>query len=137
MRGSTIRNCWRLRYLPLWSFGWWFTFLGVWFFVASAAVTIMIVLDWPASTTFAESGGIAMIAWAYLMALRTLCVHRSDEGLAFRLSTALLYPAAMLWASFVLRPLRFWGIATYQKQGWTTRRNVEITLGNDQKAVAS
>lgn len=136
MRGSTIRNCWRLRYLPLWSFGWWFTFLGTWFFLASTAVTIVTATDWPASAGFAESGGVAMLVWAYLMALRTLCVHRSDESLAFRLSTALLYPAAMLWSSFVLRPLRFWGIATYQRQGWTTRQGVEIALGAAQEAVA-
>jgi hyaluronan synthase len=136
MRGSTIRNCWRLRYLPMWSFGWWFTFLGVWFFIASTAVTVLTAATWPVSAAFAESGGVAMLAWAYLMALRTLCVHRSDESLAFRLSTVFLYPAAMLWAAFVLRPLRFWGIATYRRQGWTTRQGVEISLGAAKEAVA-
>lgn len=136
MRGSTIRNCWRLRYLPLWSFGWWFTFLGTWFFAASTAVTVLTVVTWPASSGFAESGTIAMLAWAYLMALRTLCICRSDEGFAFRLSTVLLYPAAMLWASFLLRPLRFWGIATYRRQGWTTRQGVEIALSAEQECVA-
>lgn len=136
MRGSTIRNCWRLRYLPLHSWGWWFTFLSTWWFAASTAVTIATFADWPASAGFAESGGIAMLAWAYLMALRTLCVHRSDEGFWFRMATVALYPAAMLWASFVLRPLRFWGIATFRKQGWTTRQGVEIALGAAEEAVA-
>ena len=135
MRGSTIRNCWRLRYLPLWSYGWWFTFLGVWFFLASTAVTVLVAAAWPRSAGFAESGAVAMLAWAYLTALRTLCVHRSDEGRLFRLSTVLLYPAAMLWAALVLRPLRFWGIVTYRRQGWTTRQAVEIAISGDAEAV--
>ena len=28
----------------------------------------------------------------------------------------------MLWAAVVLRPLRFWGMATWRRQGWTTRK---------------
>jgi hyaluronan synthase len=128
MRGSTIRNCWRLRYLPLTSYGWWFTFLGFWFFLSSTIVTVLAAATWPASAGFDESGIVAMLAWAYMTALRTLCIHRSDEGRATRLATLLYYPAAMLWAAAVLRPLRFWGIATYRRQGWTTRQDVEIAI---------
>ncbi len=41
MRGSTIRNCWRVRYLPLTSWGWWFTVLGVQLFLASVFLPVV------------------------------------------------------------------------------------------------
>jgi hyaluronan synthase len=128
MRGSTIRNCWRLRYLPLWSFGWWFTFLSTWFFLSSSATTVIAAVDWRSSAGYAGTSLIAMAAWSYLTGLRLLCVRRSDEGVADRVMHVLAYPAAGLWSAFVLRPARFHAIATYRRQGWTTRQQVEITI---------
>lgn len=121
MRGSTIRNCWRVRYLPVWSYGWWFTVLGVYMFLASTAVPVLAMATWPMSATFSEGALAAMMVWAYLTALRIFAVRRSDENWAYRFGTWLCYAPAMLWAAFLLRPLRFWGILTYQRQGWTTR----------------
>ena len=121
MRGSTIRNCWRVRYLPLRSYGWWFTVLGLQFFLASTILPVMIILTWPASATFAEGALTAMLVWAYCTAFRILAVRRSDENWLYRLGTFMAYPPAMLWGAMVLRPLRFVGIATFMKQGWTTR----------------
>ena len=122
MRGSTIRNCWRVRYLPLTSWGWWFTVLGVQLFLASALLPVLAAMTWPGSRLFAEGAVSGMLAWAYLTGGRVLAVHRSDEGWWFRLGTLLCYPPAMLWAALVLRPLRFWGMATWRRQGWTTRK---------------
>jgi hypothetical protein len=40
-----------------------------------------------------------------------------------------IYPSALLWVLFVLRPLRFYGAATWFKQGWVTRQTgVEVEL---------
>ncbi len=94
MRGSTIRNCWRLKYLPVWSYGWWFTIIGLVTFITSTGGT----------------------GW-------------------FRFVTVLSFPTAMLWATFVLRPLRYYGMATCLKQGWTTRtEGVEVEMALESTA---
>ena len=55
------------------------------------------------------------------------------EGRA-KVNGRLLYTAdvqrpGMLWAAFVLRPLRFYGIATFLRQGWKTRAGgAEVAL---------
>jgi hyaluronan synthase len=129
MRGSTIRNCWRLRYLPVRSYGWWFTAIGIQLFLASSIVPVMIVVTWPASATFTWGAITAMVGWAYLTGLRIPAVRRSDEGWWYRLGSLVCYAPAMLWGMFVLRPLRFWGIATCLRQDWTTRTDgVEIGI---------
>lgn len=129
MRGSTIRNCWRIRYLPVWSYGWWFTVLGYQTFLASTSLPILIALTWPESEGFTLAGVIAMLAWGYLTALRITCVRRSDETWWYRAGALLVYPTAMLWATFVLRPIRFLGIATCLRQRWTTRtEGVEVAI---------
>lgn len=129
MRGSTIRNCWRVRYLPVWSYGWWFTVLGLYTFLASMALPVVVAVTWPGSADFSEGALAAMLVWAYLTALRILSVRRSDENWAYRVGTLMSYAPAMLWAAFVLRPLRVFGMVTYWKQDWTTRRSgAEVTI---------
>ena len=129
MRGSTIRNCWRVRYLPVWSYGWWFTAIGIYMFLASTLLPVLVLATWPMSAVFSEGAMAAMLVWAYLTALRILAVRRSDETWAFRLGTLMCYAPAMLWSAFVLRPLRFYGIATFRRQGWTTRtEGVEVAI---------
>jgi hyaluronan synthase len=132
MRGSTIRNCWRIRYLPVLSYGWIFTVLGTYLFLVSSVVPVEAAFLWRQSGPFLRGAVIAMVAWAYLTGLRTLAVRRSDESAWYRLGTLASYPFAMLWAMLVLRPLRFWGIATCLRQNWTTRtQGVEVSLGDD------
>ncbi len=129
MRGSTVRNFWRIRYLPVTSYGWWFTVLGDYLFLTTTIMPVMVALTWPRSAYFAEGALTAMLVWAYLTGLRILAVHRSDESWAYRLGTLLCYAPAMLWATFVLRPLRFYGIATFLRQGWKTRtEGAEVAL---------
>jgi hyaluronan synthase len=129
MRGSTIRNFWRLRYLPIYSYGWWFTVLGIQTFLASTLLPVIVVLTWPRSEMFAIAGGVAMLSWGYLTSLRILSIRRSDEGWWYRLGTLLSYPTAMIWSTFILRPIRFLGIATCLRQGWTTRtEGVEVAI---------
>jgi hyaluronan synthase len=126
MRGSTIRTCWRLRYLRLTSYTWWFTLLSTWAFAASIGATAAAAITWPQSETYSASAVLAMIAWAVLMALRTTTVHRSDQNWLDRLIIVLMAPMAAFWVSIVLRPARVYGIATFFRQGWMTRGQVEI-----------
>jgi hyaluronan synthase len=136
MRGSTIRNCWRIRYLSLRSYGWWFTVLGYQTFIAATLLPLLILATWPRSERFTLIGATAMFAWGYLAALRITAIRRTDEGWWFRAVTVACYPAAMMWATFVLRPLRYYGIATVRRQGWTTRAGqVEIGTRADDPAA--
>ncbi len=128
MRATLIRDCWRLRYLPLTSYGWWFTVINTISFQAMTATPILIALRWPESAHFAESGYVAMSAWAFVTSLRLLAVRRSDESWSDRMGTLFYYPAALLWGNFVLRPLRIYGMLTWKKQGWVTRQQVEVAI---------
>jgi hyaluronan synthase len=129
MRGSTIRNCWRMRYLPATSYGWWFTVIGTYLFLASSALPLLIAVTWPLSEQFAEYGALTMFAWSYLMGLRILAVRRSDEGWLCRAGSVLAFPAAVIWSTLVLRPVRLYGMVTCLRQGWKTRaKGAEVTI---------
>jgi hyaluronan synthase len=128
MRATLIRDCWRLRYLPLSSYGWWFTFINTIAFLSMTGTIILVAARWPASAHYAEAGYLAMCAWASMASLRLLAVRRSDENWLNRLGTLFYYPMALLWGNLVLRPLRFYGIATWKRQGWVTRGKVEVEL---------
>lgn len=132
MRATLIRDCWRLRYLPWSSYGLWFTIVNSVAFLATTALPILIAANWPASEHFAAAGVLAMTGWAALASLRLLSVRRSDQSMRQHIGTLFYYPAALLWGNFVLRPLRFYGIATWKKQGWATRQQVEVTMGDSQ-----
>jgi hyaluronan synthase len=135
MRGSTVRTGWRLRYLPLTSYTWWYTLLTTWSFLLSIGATIVAVITWPHSEVYVATAGLAMICWAALMALRTTTVHRSDQNWLDRLTVVLIAPLTALWVTFVLRPARVYGIATFLRQGWITRSQVEIVT--DETAAAT
>ncbi len=126
MRGSTIRTCWRLRYLPLASWSWWFTLISTWLFTVSAGTTVVIAVTWPRSQPYAAAVVLATMAWSVLTALRTTTIRRSDQNWLDRLTIVLMAPFSALWVILVLRPLRVFGILTFLRQGWVTRRSVEI-----------
>lgn len=129
MRGATIRNCWRVRYLPLFSFGWLSTVVGFYSFLASLALPILIAAMWPMSAQFAEYAVGLMVCWSYLTALRVTAVRRSDENWGYRVGTWLSYLPGAIWGLFILRPLRLYGMATCMRQGWTTRTSGAESLG--------
>jgi hypothetical protein len=88
----------------------------------SAALPVVVFMTWPQSEHVLELTAVAAISWAYLVSVRTLSVRRSDESIWFRIGSLLLFPTAILWTAFVLRPLRLYGMATCLKQRWTTRQ---------------
>jgi hyaluronan synthase len=129
MRGSTIRTFWRLRYLKIWSWSWWFTVISLWTFFASTAVLLSTAALWPLSRGYTISMLIASGAWSYGMALRIFSVVRSDESFWGRLYSFLYSPFITAWILFILRPLRIYGICTCMKQGWVTRvKKVEVGI---------
>lgn len=131
MRASTIRTFWRIRYLPIRSYGWVFVVYQQWSFFASVAVTVAIPLAWPASKGLAIAGAIALLVWPWAVAVRLATVRRSDQSLGAKLAGIALMPVAALWYLLVLRQIRFYGIATCYRQGWVTREKVEVTIGKE------
>jgi hyaluronan synthase len=128
MRATLIRDFWRLRYLPIASYGYVFTCINSVAFLATSAYPILVAVEWPRSDHFAAAGLLAMFAWAAVTSLRLLCVRRSDQTWLEHVGTLAYYPAALLWQTLVLRPLRLYGIATWRRQGWITRDDVEVRV---------
>ncbi len=131
MRGSTVRTFWRLRYLPIMSWSWWFTVISLWAFLASSGAVIAAGADWHSSRSYVVTTLIATVACAYAQAVRIFSVVRSDESWFGRCSSFVLAPVVGLWVMFVLRPLRFYGVCTCMRQGWVTRtKKVEVGIGS-------
>ena len=99
MRGSTVRTCWRLRYLRLDSYTWWYTLLSTWSYAVSIGAVVAAAISWPQSQTYAASAVLAMIAWTTLMTLRTTTVHRSDQNWLDRLIVVLMAPITAFWVT--------------------------------------
>lgn len=127
MRGSSVRNMWRIRYLPLRSWGWWFTVLPTWWFFAFVALLFAVIFDWQHAHGFAISVLYVGAIWGWAVATRMFAIRRSDQRWLDRLEAFFLVPFAMAWMTVVLRPIRLYGMATVFRQGWVTRRSgVEI-----------
>ncbi len=128
MRASTIRQLWRIRYLPIFSYGWMFTYYTICSFLISVAITVAIPLAWPASKSLLFASLAAMVLWPWAISLRLATVHRSDQSVFNRMIGVLLLPPAALWYTAVLRQMRYYGILTCWRQGWVTRQKVEVRL---------
>ena len=128
MRASTIRTLWRIRYLRPRSYAWWFVLYQQYAFFASVAVSLAVPFAWPATRNLIFASGIALIAWPIAVAMRLITVHRSDVRWPSWLASTALLPFAALWYLLVLRQIRFYGMATCHRQGWITRKKVEVTL---------
>lgn len=126
MRGTTLRTIWRLRYLRWTSWGWLYTLVSLWLFVASMAITALLVLQWPKSGSYLETLIVVGTLWALIMGSRILTVRRSDQTSLGRLGGVALNPLASFWVLAVLRPLRIYGTLTFLRQGWITRTQVEV-----------
>jgi hyaluronan synthase len=126
MRGTTLRTFWRLKYLRMGSWGWVYSVVNLWWYVASIALTIMLAVDWPKSEAYAETMIAVGTLWAWAMASRILIIHRSDQTFLGRLGAAAMAPVANFWVLAVLRFVRIYGTFTFLRQGWTTRAQIEV-----------
>ncbi len=122
MRGSAIRNCWRIKYLRLRTYSWWFTLLSIQLFLTAIATPVVIAMSWPSSRGVLLWMLGALVPWAYLSGLRIFSIHRSDETRFMRLVTWLTYPTSILWMLVILHWIRVYSLVTWYKQGWNTRQ---------------
>ena len=128
MRASTIRQIWRLRYLPVMSYGWWFSTWQLGAFTAGVAASALTIAAWPASAPLLAGSFAGLVMWPLILATRLACLSRSDQSGWSLLGGVLLMPLAGIWYLLVLRQIRFYGIATCTRQGWVTRQKVEVVL---------
>ena len=128
MRASTIRQVWRLRYLPLTSYGWWFTVWQLTSFTAGVAATGLILALLPSSASLGIGALGGLLAWPLVLGFRLFTIRRSDLTTWDILSGVALMPLAALWYLVVLRQIRFYGILTCARQGWVTRGQIEVRL---------
>ncbi len=126
MRGTTLRTFWRLRYLRPLSWGWLYTVLSLWWFLASLSILALLAVLWPRSATYTQAMLVTGVLWAWAMGSRLLTVRRSDQSFLGRLGGAALAPAAAFWVLTGLRLARVFGTLTFLRQGWATRRQVEV-----------
>jgi hyaluronan synthase len=122
MRGTSLRTLWRLRYLSPSCWGWWYTVITNWGYMAFISVLAAVVIDWPDSRQFAFAALYVNVGWTWMMATRIFAVRRSDQT-RLQLAEALaIVPIALAWMILVLRPIRLYGQITVGKQGWVTRQ---------------
>ena len=136
-RGTFIRSLWRLRYLPFGSIAFWLHVLGHAQFLASTVMLALIVFVHP---EFNSAQVVQMLLTAMLLSYattaRTLIIRRSDETVRQQLGVYALSPLVVLWAMFVYRPLRLFGMITCFRTGWGTRQAVELSrVGRAPSAV--
>jgi hyaluronan synthase len=131
-RGGSVRNYWRIRYLPMTSWGWWWTVLAIYYTIASLFVPLLLIGAWPASAGLARWTGLSVIGWSFTTSLHVLRIRRAGETGWTRLTSVLAYPAGLIWSAYCLRPIRLYGLFTCFKQGWVTRQaGVEIRADSE------
>ncbi|MEW2329452.1 glycosyltransferase [Micromonospora chersina] len=132
MRGSFIRSWWRIRYLPLTSFGWWAHIVR---WAQSVAATILFVAVMIVSPIIEFNPeaipwmlGVPIIV-GYAQTLRYMTLRRSDQSTLYQWGTWALTPVAVIFALVWLRAIRWYGVATCWKTGsWGTRQTVEVAM---------
>jgi hyaluronan synthase len=126
MRGTTLRTIWRLRYLKINSWAWLYSVITLWWYIASLAITGVLITEWPGSESYTATMVAVGALWAWAMGTRLLTVRRSDQSLLGRIGAAAITPIATLWVLLVLRIVRIYGTFTFLQQGWVTRSQVEV-----------
>ncbi|GAB3992378.1 glycosyltransferase [Nocardioides marmoraquaticus] len=128
MRGWFIRSFWRMRYLPLSGYAFWSELLDLFRLALGTVLTTLVLVVGPIwlGTSLTWQLFVVPVALCYASALRYLAVRRSDQRTRDRLLVVALAPAVLLWAWFVLRPLRLYAMLTCRNTGWGTRDDVEV-----------
>lgn len=129
MRGSFIRSWWRLKYLPILSFGFARQAIGWMQFAMTSAFIILVIVINPHIHSAAIPYLILMpILVNYAQALRYFSIKRSDESIWSQVLSYSFTPLATIWSYLVLRPIRIYASLTCFNSSWGTRKTVEVTL---------
>jgi hyaluronan synthase len=129
-RGRTVRNCWRAKYYPFFSYIYWFTAASIYSFLAGLSALVVLTVDWPKDEHLVLRIIGASMVLSIISQFRVFCFKRSDETWIDRVLIIAVRPIASIWASVVLtRLVRAYATVTFLKQGWTTRKDgAELVL---------
>lgn len=138
-RGRAVRNFWRLKYRPIFSYMWWYTFIGIHTFLVGICLLVLVIVTWPFSARIVAHLILALFLWACLNQFRAFCFWRSDETWSDRLLLMLMRPLTSLWSALMLaKIIRFLGTVTLLRQGWTTRQQgAELVLSPTENEAAA
>lgn len=135
-RGSFIRSWWRLKHLPINSYGYLRQIVGWGVFVSLTIILVELLIILPVAQNKLpplELLGLPVV-FSYLQAARYFAIKRSDMSRLSQWTIFALAPLAMAWSTIVLRSVRLYSIATCFKTGWGTRRTTEILHPMDDHA---
>lgn len=136
MKGSFIRSWWRIKYLPVASYGFLRQAMGWGQFVMTTILFLLFLISGKsAHITFLPYLLFVPIIVGYTQALRYLTIKRTDETLTSQILTYLLAPVAMMWSYVVLRPIRILAMFQCMKNEWGTRENVEVQLVKPRRSM--
>jgi hyaluronan synthase len=130
-RGSFIRSFWRIKYLPVFSFGFLRQVMSWINQSVTAIVLILIVLSQVIliNSDIVLTFILVSIATNYIQTFRYLTIRRTDESFAYRVATFIFYtPIISFWSFFIFRPIKLYASLTCLKSGWGTRKEVEVRL---------
>jgi hyaluronan synthase len=123
-RGRAMRNFWRLKYRSFSSYCWWYTVSGIYVFLASIGLVVILWVYWPNDRVAVGHALVGLVGMSILISPRVLCIRKSTETWVDRMLLIVMRPFAAVWASVVLaRAVRVWGTVTVLRQGWTTRQD--------------
>jgi hyaluronan synthase len=122
-RGRTIRNFWRLKYYPMFSYLWLFTLASMYALMANVYLVYVMASHGRSGVHLLERVTLAAIILGWISQFRVLTIHRSDDTWLDRLFLIIIRPLASFFARTVLTLIiRIIGTLTCLKQGWTTRK---------------
>ncbi|HSX43661.1 MAG TPA: glycosyltransferase [Candidatus Saccharimonadales bacterium] len=133
MRGSFIRAWWRIKHLPVFSWGFFRQVLGWAVFAMATIVFLQLLVFIPLLRHTAPPFPIILIPiiLGYFQCSRYFAIKRSDMSNRSQLFIFVLAPFATVWSIIVLRGLRLYALVTWYQTGWGTRQEVEIVHSND------
>ncbi|MFD2305439.1 glycosyltransferase [Enterococcus termitis] len=125
-RGSFIRGFWRLSFFPVNSFVFFRQALG-WATFASMIVIKLQLFYW---LIFVLDDSpillLAPLAFSAVYSLSYISIPRNDLAARDKWIVFFAFPFTVLWAIFILSPVRLWGYLTHKNTGWGTRDKIEL-----------
>ncbi len=127
MRGSFIRSWWRIKYLPLNNFGFWYQVYG-WavFYVLLPFSLIIAVTNIDLIFQILLYMLLINIIYSFTHTVRYLQLERSDMSSFNQIINFLMTPLALIWSLAVLRIVKIYAVSTCLQSGWGTRKKVEV-----------
>lgn len=121
---------WLIQRFPLSKAAWWLVLWQFASFLLYSAVLPTVLILHPL-----QAGGLAipflvyLAGLSYLRSVRYLIIRRPDQTYRSQLLTFAMAPLSSLLNLYLCSVLQYAGLATFLKTGWSTRQQVEVSIG--------